>query len=125
MAKQLGYLTRKAVRRAIRLSRARTLAEAEKGAGAEAPAQVDREVTQTAETVRDGSASAGEVSRAPSTMDRGTTAARATGVPTFTVIEGGRREARGEEGPNLPASVLRSYGRDHRARKLLKLVWVR
>lgn len=95
------------------------------------PAQVDREVSQAAVTAKDGTASAEDIPRAPSTVDRRKATASKDGRPTHAValrlyvVEGGRREARGEEETNLPASVLRSYGREHRARKLLKLVWVR
>lgn len=103
MAKMLGTVTKQVVARAIALSRAATQAEAEmeKGADAETPAQVIREVNKdAAETA------------APLTMSRGMSVAAkagrptpATGIPMFMVYEGGRKTG---EGTRLPASAQTS-----------------
>jgi len=127
MAKQLGHVAKQVVARAISISRAATLAgEMEKGRSANAPAKVTGQ--RHAEGDDGGTANTGEVSRAPSTMDRcgpahskGARPTLGAGQHVFTVIEGGRREARNEE-TSPPASVSRSKGREHPARKPVLIV---
>lgn len=113
MAKKLGHEVRKVVRRAISVARARTLAETEKRAEAEAPA-VDREALPAGDSVSD------RASRCM-TVASPTRLSSAAAVMHLIVIEGGRREARGEEEPCLPASIRSS--REGTAREI-KLVLV-
>lgn len=126
MAKQLGTVTKRVVARAIAISRAATLADAEmeKSRSPKAPAKVTGQRQIGTESSIDDTANAGGGTRVPSTMDRcgpahskGARPTLGAGQHVFTVIQGGRQAPEEEREP----AGLRCAGRGP-ARELVLIV---